>query len=252
MKQSLNDFWPAFLSTHLHPKSRKMHLIGNLVFFTCLFFSLLLGKWSLFFAGFSGYLFAWYGHFVYEKGFPATFHDPIKSALCDFKMIGYIFAGEIDKEIERLFGSRNPQPHSPVLVSIEEERAYQKKLSMKISDKVGDHPFTDYWDIFVLKHQIPTNVWIHVAAMVFLYFLIALSFVTGNWTILVFIPLSQISGLLSHRRFEPTHIDFEDAIFSWRAFRSLNRMMVMAIGGTYFKERDRLLTLLENSKNQQA
>jgi hypothetical protein len=72
--------------------------------------------------------------------------------------------------------------------------------------------------------------------MIYLYTLIAYSFYSGRWALLFLIPLSQIAGLIAHATVERSHIDFEDAIFSPRAFSCLNRMMLLCLTGRYGRE----------------
>ncbi|MBD3560990.1 hypothetical protein H6S82_19345, partial [Planktothrix sp. FACHB-1355] len=41
----------------------------------------------------------------------------------------------------------------------------RQKLRNRIDDRTLAHPFTDYWDIFVLKHQHPINVALHIVGI---------------------------------------------------------------------------------------
>ena len=50
---------------------------------------------------FSGYGFAWIGHFVVEKNTPATFKYPLKSFISDWRMYFAILTFQIDKEMEK-------------------------------------------------------------------------------------------------------------------------------------------------------
>lgn len=95
------------------------------------------------------------------------------------------------------------------------------------------HPFTDYWDVFVLKHRHPANVALHLAGVAIFYGLIAAAIVTRNAWLLLALPASQLVGLLGHALFERSHIDVHDAIFSARASRCLNRMFVRVLTGRY-------------------
>jgi hypothetical protein len=57
-----------------------------------------------------------------------------------------------------------------------------QKLSYRINAQILDHQFTDYWDIFVLKHQHPINIALHVIGILFFYsllFAIGKSKITG-------------------------------------------------------------------------
>jgi N-acyl-D-aspartate/D-glutamate deacylase len=95
------------------------------------------------------------------------------------------------------------------------------------------HPFTDYWDVFVLKHRHPANIALHVLGVVIFYGLLAAAIVTRNAWLLLGLPASQLVGLLGHALFERSHIDVHDAIFSTRASRCLNRMFVRVLSGRY-------------------
>jgi N-acyl-D-aspartate/D-glutamate deacylase len=113
-----------------------------------------------------------------------------------------------------------------------------------ISEEIREHPFTDYWDVFVLKHQRPANVACHAAGVVLFYGLLALPLLGASWWWLALLPLSQAIGLAGHRLFEPSHVDRRDAIFSLRASRCLNRMFLRLLTGRYAGDVRRLRTEL--------
>jgi N-acyl-D-aspartate/D-glutamate deacylase len=110
----------------------------------------------------------------------------------------------------------------------------------KISDDIPSHPFSDYWDVFVLKHQHPANVALHVAGIIVFYGLLGAVWYWRNPWILLALPLSQLLGLVGHSLFERSHIDRQDAIFSSRAAWSLGRLLWRVMIGQYGKDvRDR-------------
>jgi hypothetical protein len=102
------------------------------------------------------------------------------------------------------------------------------------------HPFTDYWDVFVLKHQQPMNVALHMLGVIVFYGILVAAFAARNPWLLLLLPLSQVVGLVGHLVFERSHIDVHDAVFSVRASRCLNRMFVRVLPGRYGRDiRDR-------------
>jgi hypothetical protein len=115
-------------------------------------------------------------------------------------------------------------------------RAVLERYRNRIDDEHIDHPFSDYWDVFVLKHQRPANVALHCLGVVLIYAGAAAALVTGNPWWLLFITLSQATGLAGHLLFERSHVDARDAVFSWRASCCLNRMLFAVICGRYWKE----------------
>jgi N-acyl-D-aspartate/D-glutamate deacylase len=116
------------------------------------------------------------------------------------------------------------------------EKVERLKRRNRINATIGDHPFTDYWDIFVLKHRNPYNIALHVCGVIIFYGLLIAAWLTRNPWLLLLLPLSQTVGLIGHYFFERSHIDLQDAVFSFRASRCLNRMFFKLITGGYGQE----------------
>lgn len=97
---SFKAFYPHYLKEHADYKNRRLHFIGTLLLILFLVAGIITGKW-LFFAliPFTGYGFAWVGHFFIEKNRPATFTYPFYSLAGDFVMFWDILTGQIDKKI---------------------------------------------------------------------------------------------------------------------------------------------------------
>jgi N-acyl-D-aspartate/D-glutamate deacylase len=116
------------------------------------------------------------------------------------------------------------------------EKVERLKQRNRINAAISDHPFTDYWDIFVLKHQNPYNVALHALGVIIFYGLLIAAWLTRNPWLLFLLPLSQLVGLAGHYFFERSHIDLQDAVLSFRASRCLNRMFFKLISGRYGHE----------------
>lgn len=85
--QSFRTFYPFYLTEHVHPVSRRLHVIGTgLVIATLVTAIVTLRPWLLLAAPLIGYGFAWIGHFVFEKNRPATFQYPLWSLMGDFRL----------------------------------------------------------------------------------------------------------------------------------------------------------------------
>jgi hypothetical protein len=118
-------------------------------------------------------------------------------------------------------------------------RSKQESLARyrnRISETTALPATSSYWDVFLLKHQQPSNVVLHCVAFVLMYAIPILAWAYGNLWILVLWPLSQATGLVGHWLFERTPVDQRDTIFSWRALTSLHRMFLMVITGRYGQE----------------
>ncbi|MCT7972052.1 DUF962 domain-containing protein [Laspinema olomoucense] len=100
-------------------------------------------------------------------------------------------------------------------------------------DRLDNVPFTEYWDIFLLKHQHPMNVALHVVGILIFYgILFAAVWFQNSW-ILLGLPLTQLTGLMGHFWFERSEIQLRDAVFSWRASFCLGRMLWRILLGKY-------------------
>jgi hypothetical protein len=101
--KTVAEFWPYYLSEHLSPVNRWLHVVGSLGGLVWLAAAAYLQQpWFILAGVLNGYAFAWIGHFVIEKNRPATFKYPLKSFLCDWIMIANILTGRIGKKIAEL------------------------------------------------------------------------------------------------------------------------------------------------------
>lgn len=99
---SVQEFYPYYLTQHLNPISRYLHVFGTIsaVIITLMIISR--GKFHLLPLGIIiGYGFAWIGHFVFEKNKPATFGYFRYSFCCDFLMAKDFFLGTLGQKIEQ-------------------------------------------------------------------------------------------------------------------------------------------------------
>lgn len=100
--KNLQEFYPYYLTQHLHPICQRLHVFGTLVGVILGLGWIWQGKWWMVFIALSiTYSLAWIGHFVFEKNTPATFKYPVMSFVCDFKMLKDFFSGELEEKIKR-------------------------------------------------------------------------------------------------------------------------------------------------------
>lgn len=84
--RSFAAFYPFYLTEHVHPVSRRLHVVGTTLVVACLVLGALRSAWFCAAAPVVGYGFAWVGHFVFEKNRPATFKYPLYSLMGDFRL----------------------------------------------------------------------------------------------------------------------------------------------------------------------
>jgi hypothetical protein len=100
--KSFTEFWPYYVAEHRKAATRALHAIGTTAALIFVVAAILLGKWWLFPLGFIlGYALAWIGHFFIEKNKPATFQYPLWSFMGDWKMLWFMLARRMGREIER-------------------------------------------------------------------------------------------------------------------------------------------------------
>ena len=93
---SFHDFYPYYLREHSSRVSRRLHVIGTALAIVLLIAALVTRTWHLLWAvPLTGYLFAWIGHFFFEKNQPATFRHPIYSLRGDITMLRDVLTGKL-------------------------------------------------------------------------------------------------------------------------------------------------------------
>jgi hypothetical protein len=122
----------------------------------------------------------------------------------------------------------------------------------RINDSITAHPFVDYWDVFVMKHQNRLNIALHFLGVIIFYGALALAVAFRNPWLLLMLPASQLVGLMGHYFFERSHIDLQDAVFSLRASRCLNKMFLRIIAGKYGEDIKRANAELKSHQLAQA
>jgi hypothetical protein len=85
--RTFREFYPFYLTEHVNPTSRRLHVVGTTLVVMCLIAALATLNWSFLIAApVIGYGFAWVGHFFFEKNKPATFKYPGFSLMGDFRL----------------------------------------------------------------------------------------------------------------------------------------------------------------------
>jgi hypothetical protein len=93
---SFREFYPYYLSEHADPTCRRLHYVGSACALGFLATAIVTANaWWLLGALFSGYGFAWIGHFFFEKNRPATFQHPLYSFIGDWVMLKDMLTGRI-------------------------------------------------------------------------------------------------------------------------------------------------------------
>ncbi len=95
-------FWPFYVSQHRNKVCRNFHFVGTTFTLACFYLGLTHSGWFFLGMPFSGYIFAWFGHFVFERNRPTTLAYPLYSLMADIQMFAYMCAGRMDREVKRM------------------------------------------------------------------------------------------------------------------------------------------------------
>lgn len=98
---SYEEFWPYYVSEHMEPVTRRLHVFGTTLVLASLAAGVLLDPLWFLVAPLAGYAFAWAGHFFFEHNRPATFTYPLWSLRGDFRMFRLTLLGRMGPEIAR-------------------------------------------------------------------------------------------------------------------------------------------------------
>jgi hypothetical protein len=110
------EFWPYYVSQHLHPMTRAMHVLGTtlaiLAIVAAIVFRaplLLIGVPLL------GYGLAFASHFIWEKNKPATFGYPVWSFRADLRQLRKAYAGALAADVRAVRAAAGVPPEARTL-----------------------------------------------------------------------------------------------------------------------------------------
>ena len=99
--ETWDEFFPYYLAEHSNPICRGLHYVGTALATSVVLYALYSQQWwMLLLMPVIGYGFAWFGHFVFEKNRPATFHYPWWSFISDYRMVGLWLTGRLGPAME--------------------------------------------------------------------------------------------------------------------------------------------------------
>ncbi len=101
--ESFEEFWPYYVSQHLDPTCRALHVAGTTLAMACVAAAPLYPP-ALLAAPVCGYGLAWIGHFAFERNRPASWHSPQHfwwSLRGDLRMWHRTITGAMSEEIAR-------------------------------------------------------------------------------------------------------------------------------------------------------
>ena len=93
--RTFGAFYPFYLTEHVNPVSRRLHVVGTGLVIACLLAAVAVNWRFVILAPIVGYGFAWAGHLFFEKNRPATFKHPLYSFAGDWVMYKDILVGKI-------------------------------------------------------------------------------------------------------------------------------------------------------------
>ncbi|MAH43774.1 hypothetical protein CL614_08720 [archaeon] len=95
---TFNEYYEYYLTLHQNKMCRRLHVVGQLVTILTLIYALSFQAWFLLLCvPFVVYLFAWSGHFFFEKNTPAAFSKPIWAKASDWIMLKDWLLGNIER-----------------------------------------------------------------------------------------------------------------------------------------------------------
>src|SRR5919201_5375573 len=110
--RSYKEFWPYYLSQHLHPMTQRVHASGTLTAFAVGVSSFLRGKWKLFAAApLFAYVPAFASHFIWEKNRPVVLGGNfLWAARADLEMVFKVLTGRIHRDVQAIRNALGFQP----------------------------------------------------------------------------------------------------------------------------------------------
>ena len=101
--ETYEEFWPYYVSQHLHPATRAIHVSATSAAVACgavgvMFFN----PFLVAAAPVIGYGPAWASHFLIEKNKPASFGHPFWSFRADMRQVRKFFVGRLEGDVQQV------------------------------------------------------------------------------------------------------------------------------------------------------
>ncbi|MBV9411534.1 MAG: DUF962 domain-containing protein [Acidimicrobiia bacterium] len=117
--ESYEEFWPYYVSQHLHPATRAIHVGATSAALACgaagiaLFNPVLVAA-----APVMGYGPAWISHFAIEKNKPASFGHPFWSLRADLRQVRKFFMGRLEADVQEVRKALHLRPGQRTLADV--------------------------------------------------------------------------------------------------------------------------------------
>lgn len=110
---SFEEFWPFYLSQHMHPVTRAVHVAGTLTAWAVGLGAIARRKpLQLAVAPLFAYVPAFASHFIFEKNKPATLGGHVLwSARADHRMAKKVVTGTVQADVDAIRDALGMEPH---------------------------------------------------------------------------------------------------------------------------------------------
>jgi hypothetical protein len=113
---SYEEFWPYYVSQHLHPMTRAMHVLGTTLAILAIVAAVVFRAPILLLAvPVLGYGFAFSSHFIWEKNKPASFGHPLWSFRADLRQLWKAYAGLLGDDVRAVRATAGVPPEARTL-----------------------------------------------------------------------------------------------------------------------------------------
>lgn len=105
---TISEYYTYYLIKHQNPVCQILHFVGTNVFVGMIIYGLYSGNlWFVVFSLPAEKVFAWIGHFVFEKNTPATLKYPFYSLLSIFIMWFHVITFQLPQKMKKAKNSEN-------------------------------------------------------------------------------------------------------------------------------------------------
>jgi hypothetical protein len=110
------EFWPYYVSQHLHPVTRAMHVLGTTLAILAVVAAIVFrAPLVLIGVPLLGYGFAFASHFIWEKNKPASFGHPLWSFRADLRQLWKAYAGALADDVRAVRAAAGVPPEARTL-----------------------------------------------------------------------------------------------------------------------------------------